>query len=317
MTKPKVNAVDLTLLALALVWGGSYLAAKNLSAFSSVQGMLAVRFGVATLALLLIWVFRPVRFTKWDLRLGVLFGTTQSAIMAVETWGLWQTSATNAGLIISLTIIFTPMLESLWSRNWLPPKFFIAAVTAVVGVALLVGDHGFKTPNLGDLLMLAAALFRTFHVTAQGRFTKGRQVSSFNIITLQCFMCTFWFFVWQPSGAVQAVTNYGLAQWLDILFLALLCSVFAFVAQLWAIRRTSATRSSLLLGTEPVWAVLIAAAFGGEALGWVGAIGAVVIVGSTYWGQSIESRHRAKVAAGSPGSQTGEDSGQPKVSGAA
>ena len=296
MTKPRFNAVDLTLLALALVWGGSYLAAKNLSPFSSVSGMLSVRFGVATLALALIWVFRPTRFTKWDLGLGVLFGTTQSMIMAVETLGLWQTSATNAGLIISLTIIFTPMLESLWSRNWLPPRFFVAAVTAVVGVALLVGDHGFKTPNLGDVLMLAAALLRTFHVTAQGRFTKGRAVSSFNIISLQCLTCTFWFTVVNPGDTVAAVRAYGLQQWLDIAFLALLCSVFAFVAQLWAIRRTSATRSSLLLGTEPVWAVLIAAAFGGEALGWLGAIGAVVIVGSTYWGQAIESHHRAQQA---------------------
>ena len=302
---PRLTPVDLTLLALALVWGGSYLAAKNLAPYSSVAGMLAVRFGVATLALALIWVFRPIRFTKWDIALGLLFGTTQSMIMAVETIGLWQTSATNAGLIISLTIIFTPMLESLWSRNWLPPRFFVAAVTAVVGVALLVGDHGFKTPNLGDLLMLVAALFRTFHVTAQGSFTKGRAVSSFNIITLQCLTCTFWFFVADPADTGRAISNYGPEQWLGIAFLALLCSVFAFVAQLWAIRRTSATRSSLLLGTEPVWAVLIAAAFGGEALGWVGAIGAVVIVGSTYWGQAIESRHRNGKA------------GEPKLSGAA
>jgi drug/metabolite transporter (DMT)-like permease len=76
------------------------------------------------------------------------------------------------------------------------------------------------------------------------------------------------------------------------LFLALFCSVFAFVAQLWAIRRTSASRSSLLLATEPIWAVVIAVLFGGETLALLGILGAVVIIVSTYVGQGIESKHR-------------------------
>ena len=54
--------------------------------------------------------------------------------------------------------------------------------------------------------------------------------------------------------------------WLQLVYLALFCSVFAFLAQTWAVRRTSASRASLLLGTEPVWAVAIGIRLAGERL---------------------------------------------------
>jgi drug/metabolite transporter (DMT)-like permease len=62
----------------------------------------------------------------------------------------------------------------------------------------------------------------------------------------------------------------------------------------WAVKHTSASRASLLLGTEPVWATIIAITIGGEIIGFIGALGAILVIGSTYWGQAIESKHRLK-----------------------
>ncbi|GMA84828.1 hypothetical protein GCM10025868_00780 [Angustibacter aerolatus] len=66
--------------------------------------------------------------------------------------------------------------------------------------------------------------------------------------------------------------------------------MFAFLAQTWAIRRSSASRASLLLGTEPVWAVAVGVGLGGESLTPVVAVGAAVVVGATLWAQSVERR---------------------------
>jgi drug/metabolite transporter (DMT)-like permease len=112
---------------------------------------------------------------------------------------------------------------------------------------------------------------------------------------MQCLTATVVFFVIDIPGAFDAINTFGPAQWAGTLFLAIFCSVFAFVAQLWAIRRTSASRSSLLLATEPIWAVIIAVLFGGETLAVLGIIGAAVIIISTYIGQGIESKHREKL----------------------
>jgi drug/metabolite transporter (DMT)-like permease len=72
--------------------------------------------------------------------------------------------------------------------------------------------------------------------------------------------------------------------------------VFAFLAQMWAIRRTSAARASLLMGTEPIWAVLVGVSLGSETLGLIGAAGAILIVAGTFWGQRIEAGHRTSSA---------------------
>lgn len=291
----RASKVDLVLLAVAIVWGASYLSAKAITPYATVPAMLSVRFAIATLAMIAIWLIRRKKFSRTDLILGTVFGLTQSAIMSVETFGLKITSATNAGLLISLTIIFTPIMESAWNKRWLPRSFFLAAVGAIVGVALLVTGNGIQEPNLGDLLLFIAAIVRAVHVTAQGVLTRNKEASSFNMILMQCLTATVVFFVFDVQGAFDAVASFGPSQWAGTLFLALFCSVFAFVAQLWAIRRTSASRSSLLLATEPIWAVVIAVLFGGETLALLGILGALVIIVSTYIGQGIESRHREQL----------------------
>jgi drug/metabolite transporter (DMT)-like permease len=296
----KASKVDLVLLAVAIVWGASYLSAKAITPYATVPAMLSVRFAIATLAMIAIWLIRRKKFSRTDLILGTIFGLTQSAIMSVETFGLKITSATNAGLLISLTIIFTPIMESAWNKRWLPRSFFLAAVGAIVGVALLVTGNGIQEPNFGDVLLFIAAIVRAVHVTAQGVLTRNREASSFNMILMQCLTATVVFFVFDVQGAFDAIESFGPAQWAGTLFLALFCSVFAFVAQLWAIRRTSASRSSLLLATEPIWAVVIAVLFGGETLALLGIVGAVVIIASTYVGQGIESRHREQFEAQFP-----------------
>jgi drug/metabolite transporter (DMT)-like permease len=89
-----------------------------------------------------------------------------------------------------------------------------------------------------------------------------------------------------------AVATLPLTAWARLVYLALACTVFAFLAQTWAIRRTSPSRASLLMGTEPIWAVAVGVSFGGETLTAVAASGAVLILVATYYGQHIERSHR-------------------------
>jgi drug/metabolite transporter (DMT)-like permease len=288
----RFGKVDVLLLATAIFWGGSYLAAKDLTEHASVNSILAFRFTAAALIMTLIVLARGNKFSKADWQLGALYGVAVGTIMQIETNGIKLTSATNAGLIISLTIIFTPILESIWSRSWLPRKFFIAAVGAIVGVALLVSGNGFKEPNFGDLLMLGAAVLRAITTTAQGKLAEGRKVSSFNVTVVQLTVCGLSYLAIDFGGTVNLITEFQTAQWLNMAFLVLLCTVFGFVALQYGILRTSPSRASLLLSTEPIWAVLTATVFGGEQLFFVGFIGAALIIGCSYWGLGIEKRHR-------------------------
>ncbi|RAN70718.1 hypothetical protein B5P43_35160 [Bacillus sp. SRB_336] len=273
--------------------GASYLVAKDLTAAASVPAVLGWRFLVASLALGALWLWRVRRRPgAAELWTGALLGLTQAAVLFLKTYGVAQTRAANAGLIISLTVVFTPLIDSAAARRWLPPGFFVAAVVSVVGVALLVSGDGFRTPKRGDLLMLAAAAVRACHVTLLGALTRGRPHSSVTVTLIQSVVCAMAGIGLDPTGMVAAAFAFGPSGWLGVLFLGLACSVFAILVQLRAVRRTSASRASLLMGTEPVWAVLAGVLFAGEAPGWLGALGAALIVGGCCAGQRIEARFR-------------------------
>ncbi|GMA27465.1 DMT family transporter [Arenivirga flava] len=285
--------IDLLLLAVAAVWGASFVVAKDLTAEIGVPSTIALRFAIAAGAAGLLCALRRERMPGGrGLTIAVLLGLSQAAVIGLETWGVYLTSATNAGLLISLALVMTPALEGLASRSWLPRSYFVTAVAAVVGVALLVSEGGLRAPTAGDALVILAAVVRALHVTASARLTRGRADSSLAVVFVQMLVCAAAFSLFAGPALPTAVATLGGSGWLSIAFLGLLCSLFAFLVQLWAVRRTSASRASILMGAEPIWAVVIGVVVSGETVGTAGLIGAVVIVTATYAGQAIERRQR-------------------------
>ena len=278
---PGSRRTDLVLLLVAIVWGSSYLAAKTATGSTPVLTVLFLRYAISAIALLLF----VRRITREEARLGSLLGLTQAAVLIVETYGVTHTSAANAGLIISLTLVLTPLM----GRRQVPPKFYLAAASCVVAVGLLMSGNGLHTPGIGDLLMLAAAVVRAAHVALVGRLTTGRAVRPLQLTAVQTFVGTALFVV---PGVRRLPAATDTTTWLQLVYLALFCSVFAFLAQTWAVQRTSASRASLLLGTEPLWAVAIGICLGGEHLTVPAMIGAALLLAGTTWGQSIERTHR-------------------------
>ncbi|MER5728320.1 DMT family transporter [Streptomyces sp. NPDC002138] len=295
---------DAVLFVVALVWGSSYLAAKTATVALPVLAVLFARYAISALACAALVAVRSLsrgrgrgrarRWTRAEVRAGSLLGVTQAVVLVLETYGVAHTSAANAGLIISLTIVLTPLLTPLLDRTGsrrLPWTFFLAAGVCVVAVGLLTASTGLHALRTGDALMLAAALVRAGHVVLVGRLTGGRPVDPLHLTTVQTAVGTALFL---PLAAIHlpGLFHSSATTWAQLAYLALFCSVFAFLAQTWAVQGTSASRASLLLGTEPIWAVAIGISVGGERLTSWAALGALLMVVGTYWGQAIERTHR-------------------------
>lgn len=288
---------DLVLLLVALVWGSSYLSAQTATSALPVLVVLFVRYAFSALACLGLVAARrggprgARRWTRDEIRAGVPLGVTQAAVLVVETYGVAHTSAANAGLIISLTIVLTPLLDRAGRRGGLPPVFFAAAGVCVLAVGLLMSGNGFHGLRLGDLLMLVAALVRAVHVVLVGRLTARRSIRPLHLTAVQTLVGSALFLA-PAAHDLPTLAHADTATWAQLVYLALFCSVFAFLAQTWAVQRTSASRASLLLGTEPIWAAAVGITLGGEHLTWLTGLGAALMVGGTYWGQSVERAHR-------------------------
>ncbi|MFE3182826.1 DMT family transporter [Streptomyces violascens] len=154
---------------------------------------------------------------------------------------------------------------------------------------------GLHPPTAGDWLVLAAAVARAVHVTVMHRKSARKQYDSLSLTYVQMTTAAVLFCAVSPLAGVPAWTvasRLSPGLWLVLLYLALIGTVFAFFVQMWAVRKTSPSRVSLLLGTEPIWALLVGVLLGGDRLGIHGAAGAALILVGAGWGQRIERKHR-------------------------
>ncbi|MFD7384887.1 DMT family transporter [Streptomyces anulatus] len=288
---------DLPVLAVAVVWGASYLAAKGITTAHTVVAVLVLRFAIV-LPVLVATGWRRLRaLTGAQWRGAGLLGLVLSGIFLLETYGVVHTSATNAGLIISLTMIFTPLAEAAVTRVRPSAGFVAAAGLSVAGVILLTQGGGFTSPSGGDLLMLLAALARTVHVLAMARIKAVQDADSLSLTTVQLGSAVAVFAVLAAAPGTGAspwstAAGFGVREWAGLVFLSVFCTLFAFFVQMWSVRRTSPSRVSLLLGTEPLWAAAVGISLGGERLGLLGAAGAVLVLVGTAWGRRGADRER-------------------------
>jgi drug/metabolite transporter (DMT)-like permease len=282
---------DLPVLLVAVVWGSSYLAAKGVTTTQTVLAVLVLRFAVV-LPVLVVAGRRKLRaLSGAQIRGAGVLGLILAGIFLLETYGVVHTSATNAGLIISLTMIFTPIAESRMRGTKLSRSFVAAAGLSVLGVLLLTQGAGFSDPSLGDLLMLGAAVARTIHVLAMSRMESVQGADALSMTTVQLGSAVAVFALLSAAPGTggtpwAAAADFGTGDWLGLLYLSVFCTLFAFFVQMWAVRRTSPSRVSLLLGTEPVWAAVVGIALAGDRPGWLGLVGVLLVLAGTAWGRT-------------------------------
>jgi len=274
---------DAALLLVAVVWGTSYGVAKGALAFYPVLGFLAVRFGL-TFVLLLPALLRASAAERRDaLAAGLPLGGLMLGIFLCETFGLALTQASNAAFLISLCVVFTPFAE--WGLLGQRPAraMFVFAGVSLLGAALLSG--GFTGHwGWGDALMLAAAALRAVTVCQTSRLTRQRNAPVLALTAVQAGVIglgSVGLALALPGGLPPLPRDGGF--WLACVYLVAGCTVFAFVVQNWALRRSSPTRVGLLMGSEPAFGALFAVVWLGEGLSVAGWAGGALIVAAALW----------------------------------
>jgi drug/metabolite transporter (DMT)-like permease len=283
---------DVLLLLVAIIWGSTYITAKAVVSTYPIFLFLFLRFSLTVVMLAPFSLKGFRRNTKSTWRVGGILGFFLFSIYSLETLGIFYTSASNAGFLISLCILLVPVVEGvLYKRN---PGITVFGVVllSLVGTGLLTLKDGYHF-NLGDLLILAAALMRAIQMVYTKKLTKDQDFDSAALTTIQMAVvavltgCVAWVEP-RPEGGLPVSWTF----WLITLYLALFATLFAFYVQMTMIRRTSPFRVGLLLGTEPLFGALFAMWFGGEALTGYGLLGGGLIVAATYWGRQIELRRQ-------------------------
>jgi drug/metabolite transporter (DMT)-like permease len=263
---------DLALAFVALVWGATFTVVKQALADCSTLLFLGLRFTLATLALAL--VFRKRAFQGGlALRGGLIAGVFLFTGYLFQTLGLRFTTPSKSAFITGLSIVMVPILSAALYRAFPHPSEILGVGIATIGMALLTLRS--LHIELGDLLTLAGALSFAVHIVVIGHYSP---LASFESLTLVQIL----------TAAALALSSFWWAEapriiWSGQLLIALvltglLATALAFGIQVWAQRRTTATRTALIFALEPVFAWITSFLLTGERLSARGTAGALLIL---------------------------------------
>ena len=268
-------AALLALVVVTAVWGVTFVQVKDAVAIYPLFAFLAVRFGIATLALAPAAAtrLRPLPRRGWEA--GALQGLLLAAGYALQTAGLERTTVSSAGFITGLYVVFTPVIALLLFRTSIGVAVWFGVALSTVGLALLSGvDAGTLT---GDLLVLGASAVYSLQIVLMERYAPRYDPFAFTFVEM---LAAFVGFAVVAVALGQIELPRGATVWGALLVTGLFASALGFLVQTWAQRRTSATRTALAFSMEPVWAGIFGFWLAGDRLGaWGWAGGAVIMAG--------------------------------------
>ena len=208
---------------------------------------------------------------------GLLLGALIFVAYILQTEGLARTTATNAGFITGLYVVFTPILALGLFGQPTGRAAWIAVAASVLGLALL------SVPSLdeleirrGDLLVLASAVAWAGQVVALGRFAARHPSSVLSLAQMGTaaalhLLTTAWTGL-RPAAAAEA--------WHLLLITGVFGSGLAYTLQVIAQREVSATRAVVILAGESVAAAAFSAVWLGERLAIHQWMGAAIVLGA-------------------------------------
>ena len=266
-----------------LIWGTTFISTKVLlTSFQPVE-ILFLRFVLGFLALCLIYPRRlrlgERRQELWFAAAG-LCGVTLYYLL--ENIALTYTLASNVGVLVSVSPVFTALLSHfLLRREKLRPAFFAGLAVALAGVVLLSynGSAVLKLDPRGDVLaLLAAAIWSAYslitrHISSFGYpvVQTTRRIFAYGLVFMLPALLIFGF---RPSlEAVLEPVNL-----LNLVYLGLGACALCFVTWNFAVGKLGAVKTSTYIYLVPVVTLVTSALVLGEPVTPLSAVGAALTV---------------------------------------
>jgi drug/metabolite transporter (DMT)-like permease len=247
-------------------------------AYSS--GMIAIRFLLSLMALIVVCPRLVWKANRAEWFAGFLIGLLFYLGLILQVMGLATIPASRSGFLTSLTAVFTPVFSAVFFRRSISANVLIGVAIALVGVAILTGlvfldangigiapDAAGKW-TVGDTLTTVGAVLFTGQLLMLDYY--GNKINS-TAITPGMFaavvLAATVTFLSIHSTSLASIPKHAGTAWLSwstlfaspifiglVLFLALFCSVFAFLGMNKFQPHVSAVQASIIYSSEPVFA---------------------------------------------------------------
>jgi len=283
--------VYLTLAAVTMIWGGTFVAGRFLAGSLSPLFAASLRFLLASAALLgFLWIARislarPTPREWLQLTLLGFFGIFFYNLCFF--YGLQYINASRASLIVALNPAVIGLASWLLFKERLGRAKVAGIAICIAGASLVIVS---RNPQLlaakpdawiGDLLIFGCVLsWGVYSLFSRGL---NQSIGPLQTVTFSVLIGTG--MLWALAtlrGEVSWVALVGLdtPQWLSLFYLGVLGSALAYIGYYDGIRKIGATRSGVFIALNPLTAVVLGALLLGEQLTLSMCLGGgVVLVG--------------------------------------
>jgi drug/metabolite transporter (DMT)-like permease len=253
----------LALLAMTASWGSTFFLIHDLLDRVPVLDFLAVRFTIASVAILLVSPRAIGRLSPERRRHALVLGGLYGVAQILQTTGLGHTPASISGFITGMYVVCTPLFAAVLLRTRIGGLTWLAVLLAITGLGVLtLGDVSAGLGlGYGEALTLVSAMIYALHIVGLGAWSDSRDALGMSIV--QCIVIAVICAVAAaPGGIVLPQTR---ADWLSVVYMAVVAGAAAMLGQTWAQAHLAPTRTAIIMSMEPVFAAFFAVLLGGEA----------------------------------------------------
>jgi drug/metabolite transporter (DMT)-like permease len=229
------------------------------------------RFGTGFLILLPIALYMKSRWPKghdWIAvaALGILFFFAFSVLFNLA---YTYTTAARGALTLSTMPLMTMLVGAALGIETLTLRKTAGVLVAMTGVLFALAFGLSNAPAgawRGELVMFAATFCMSFYNVWSRPFIARSDPLAF--LTAGMGAAAFCLLVWAVAiHGFDAVAKFGAPQWLAIAYLGIIGSAGAFILWVFALSRTSPTKTAVTITVNPVFASIVGAVAIGEGIG--------------------------------------------------
>lgn len=266
---------DLSLLLVALIWGGGFVAVKDALDTITPYYMMTIRFICSASFLGLIFFKQMKKTTKKDVLNGIVIGIFLFGAFATQTIGLQYTTAGKQAFLTAVYVVIIPFFE--WAVDKTKPDWcsILSTVLALIGIGLLTITKGFEINiNFGDFLTLICAFLFAAHIVAVGHFGKKSNPIILSVVQMifagiLSFICAL---IFEPT-----FTGITKSAFSSLFYLVFFSTMLAFFIQNIAQRYTHPNHVGIILCLESVFGAILAVIFLNDVFTMNMIIGCIVI----------------------------------------
>lgn len=265
---------EIGLIITAVIWGSGFVAsAVSLDHYSPYQ-ILAGRFTIGAVLLMLIFHKSLRRLNKEAIVKGIILGLFLYAAFALQTVGLQYTTPSKNAFLTAVNVVIVPFIGYFLYKRRLDLFELSGAVLAVIGVAVLSLQWSTEI-NIGDVLTLFCAVGFAFHIFYTAKFVES--VDAILLTIIQMFTAGL---IGAAAVLIRGETSYSMASEgvFNLLYLAVFSTTIAYLMQTIGQKFVSETKAAIILSTESFWGMAFSVILLNELLTIKMAIGAALIL---------------------------------------